>query len=358
MIGPSSPYAPQGLWSDPRRWAWAFWLILWSSFAIGYLGVPADDQTILYDAFALAAFAAIIVGVRWHRPSRGVTWHLLGFGALAIAAGEIVYNIDPEVPFPGRADLLYIAGYLLLALALAGFGRESRVRRTSVLDAAIVLVAATSIIWTLVIDPNMQAGVTDLSGLALALLYPMLDLLLIWFLLRMILSGGRPNASLILMAAGFAAFLVSDVWFGALEMLGTYEAGLVDLGWLLGYALWGAAALHPAMATITDAHETAGQLTNRRLVLLSIAATVPAIMAIVEKILRGHIDPGPVIIGSIAMFGLILLRLFGVLEEQRDLLRAHAEAAAHARAAGAGRPAHRPGQPPWLRGARGGRARA
>jgi diguanylate cyclase (GGDEF)-like protein len=324
MIGPSSPYPQQGRWSDPRRWAWAFWLILWSSFAIAYLGVPADDQTILYDAFALAAFAAILVGVRWHRPARRVTWHLLAFGALAIASGEIVFGLDPDASFPSRADVLFISGYLLLALALAGFGRESRVRRTNVLDAAIVLVAATSIIWTLIIDPTMQQGATDLSGLAVTLLYPMLDLVLIWFLLRMILSGGRLNLSLILMASGFAAFLVSDVWYGALDMLGAYEAGVVDLGWLLGYALWGTAALHPDMARIADAHETTGQLTNRRLVLLSIAATVPAIMAIVEKVLRGHIEPGPVIIGSIVMFGLILLRLFGVLEEQRDLLRAHA----------------------------------
>ena len=152
----------------------------------------------------------------------------------------------------------------------------------------------------------------------------MLDLLLIWFLLRMLLSRGRPNASLILMVLGFAAFLVSDIWYGALEMTETYEAGLVDLGWLLGYALWGAAALHPAMATIGEVHDQAGQLTNRRLALLSIAAAVPAIMALVEKFLRGSIDPAPVIIGSIAMFGLILLRLFGVLEEQRDLLRSHA----------------------------------
>src|SRR4029079_16726714 len=97
------------------------------------------------------------------------------------------------------------------------------------------------------------------------------------------------------------------------------------LGWLFGYALWGAAALHPAMARIAEPNgEATGQLTNRRLVLLSVAPTVPAIMAIVEKVLRGHIDPAPVIFGSIVMFGLILLRLFGVLEEQRELLRAHA----------------------------------
>ena len=92
----------------------------------------------------------------------------------------------------------------------------------------------------------------------------------------------------------------------------------------MGYALWGAAALHPAMATIGEVHDPAGQLTNRRLALLGIAAAVPAVMALVEKFLRGSIDPAPVIIGSIAMFGLILLRLFGVLEEQRDLLRSHA----------------------------------
>jgi diguanylate cyclase (GGDEF)-like protein len=185
-------------------------------------------------------------------------------------------------------------------------------------------VAATSIIWTLVIDPSVEQGVANISELAVTLVYPILDLLLIWFLLRAILAGGRPNASLVLMASGFAAFLVSDVWFGALEMSGAYEAGLVDLGWLFGYALWGAAALHPAMATIAEPDEATGQLTNRRLVLLSVAATVPAIMAIVEKVLRGHIDPAPVIFGSIVMFGLILLRLFGVLEEQRELLRAHA----------------------------------
>src|SRR4029078_7202217 len=108
-----------------------------------------DGQTMLYDGFAVAAFAAIVVGVRWHRPPRRTTWHLLGVGALAIAAGEIVFNLDPAASFPSRADVLYITGYLLLALALAGFGRDSvSPRRGSLLDAVIVLVAATSVIWT------------------------------------------------------------------------------------------------------------------------------------------------------------------------------------------------------------------
>src|SRR5688500_10813336 len=72
-----------------------------------------------------------------------------------------------------------LIGYLLLALALAGFVRDTNARRASLIDAAIVLVAAASMVWTLVVDPYVEQGFTDPSAIAIALVYPILDLLLI-----------------------------------------------------------------------------------------------------------------------------------------------------------------------------------
>src|SRR5687767_15628591 len=72
--------------ADATRSAWAVWLAVWTGLALVYLGVPGDGQEILYDAFALGAFVATMIGVRLHAPPRRMTWHVLGLGALALAA--------------------------------------------------------------------------------------------------------------------------------------------------------------------------------------------------------------------------------------------------------------------------------
>lgn len=123
-----------------------------------------------------------------------------------------------------------------------------------------------------------------------------------------------------LLAAGFGLFLAADVVCSVLLVTDSYQGGLVDLGWLMGYALFGAAALHPAVhRRLRPALDQPGISTPRVLV-LGAAALVPLVTAIVEQAGWGHFDPVAPILTSAVMFILMVVRLSGTLHMQRALL--------------------------------------
>ena len=83
--------------------------------------------------------------------------------------------------------------------------------------------------------------------------------------------------------ANLVALLVGDLVFGLQSVDGTYvDGGLLDGVWLLGYILFGAAALHPTMAGVFDPRPIAVALLGPiRLALLGGAMLVgPVLLAI------------------------------------------------------------------------------
>ena len=87
--------------------------------------------------------------------------------------------------------------------------------------------------------------------IAVALAYPMLDILLLGVLVRLVLQPGAQPMSLRLLIAALVAFLASDFPYAVMSLTGGYETGnIVDLGWMVGAVLWGTAALHPTMLSI------------------------------------------------------------------------------------------------------------
>ena len=66
-------------------------------------------------------------------------------------------------------------------------------------------------------------------------------------------AAGPENTSVRLLAVGRArACLVADCVYGWIQLHGSWKVGgPTDLGWVLFYVCWGAAALHPAMRELT-----------------------------------------------------------------------------------------------------------
>jgi hypothetical protein len=67
-------------------------------------------------------------------------------------------------------------------------------------------------------------------------------------------SPGRDRTrAYLLMTAGWLVLVAADTGRALLVLLGTYDpASPVEAGCLVAYALWGAAVLHPSVATLTD----------------------------------------------------------------------------------------------------------
>jgi hypothetical protein len=131
-----------------------------------------------------------------------------------------------------------------------------------------------------------------------------------------LLCGSRRRPSSALLAAGLAAFALADIVYATITLGGGYAYGsMVDAGWLVGYLLLGAAALHPSIGR-PIAHDPApSSVLSRPRQLLVVGALVVAVAALAEMPLSGPHDIVAALAGSILIVLLVVARLFGALGE-------------------------------------------
>jgi diguanylate cyclase (GGDEF)-like protein len=313
------PWALVATARPPR--AWLVWVAASLVFIVTYVLVEGFPQDELYSAFSLASAITILVATLARRPRTMVPWLILAAGAFLMAAGEIGYTIVPGWDeFPAPPDAFYIAGYVAFCSALVVFERKVGGGVGAMLDAGILVIAGAMVLWTFAIEPIVEAQDQSPIALAIAVSYPLFDLALIGLLARGVMGSAVRGASLLLFAAGMMTYLVSDIAYSVESVTGTYVGGLIDAGWIAGYALWAAAALHPSMTQfVPDAHGT-GELTLRRLLVISVAAVTPVAMAATGQLLYGHMHLVLTAVTGLAMFGLVVARLGAMMLAQRRLL--------------------------------------
>ena len=170
--------------------------------------------------------------------------------AIVSNAYAAVAGVDP-VESPSRvAD----GGILVaLVLSIAGLATFPSVRRRGAdqvlmtLDGLVVGGGALSIVSVLVY-PRLLATTSDAtSEQVAALLIPVLDLVLATVALLLVLrSTGPDRPSLLLIAAGFVTYTVSDLAFAVAVAQRDFDFGTrLDLGWITGYLVVSLAAFHP-----------------------------------------------------------------------------------------------------------------
>ncbi|MGZ4386359.1 MAG: EAL domain-containing protein [Gaiellaceae bacterium] len=297
-----------------------------------FAALPAGNwrDNVLYDAIGASMVMAIGAGLWLNRPRARGTWCLFGLGGAFFVAGDIataVYTWDgSDAPFPATQDVLYLIAYPLLLAALIRLvaARSSARNWTSLVDSAVLATAAALLTWVFLVAPSLRdSGATSVSE-AVSLAYPAFDLLLLAVAIRIIFGAGRRRFSPLLLGAGVLLLLSADLSYIS-DQLQAIRAipTLSSLAWLASYVLWGVAALHPSMTTLSEpTSEPAPQLTGRRFALLSAASlTAPAVLAVQE--IRGASLEVPFIVGgSGALTLLVLARLAGlVVREQRDARR-------------------------------------
>jgi signal transduction histidine kinase len=291
-------------------------------------------RAILYDAIAASAVLAVAAGLWLHKPENAIPWVLIGAGVLACVAGEVTWNVYSLVlhqdPYPSLADLFYLSGYPLLAggvwLFVRGRARNRGLAQASLVDAAIVTVAAGVVTWVFLVDPYASDESLSLDVRALSAAYPLVDVLLLAFLARLLLGPGGYSPAFWFLAGGLAFNVAADSIFGAFELTSGYPAGSpLDVLWLLAYVCFGSAALHRSMATLTDSAPRAKHgLTWARLTALAAASvTAPAVLAV--QTITG--EPSSILIVAVAAGTLPLLALVRMAGLVRELERMSAERA-------------------------------
>ncbi|MCW2571413.1 MAG: hypothetical protein JWO88_1471 [Frankiales bacterium] len=299
-----------------RRACSCYLTILLVGLPVYFFAVDGMAQRVLFYGYGFSCVLAILVGIWAHRPERRWPWLAFCGGLLLFAVGDVAFDLVAAAgdagPFSSVPDGLYLAGYPVLAwgLVLAVRYRQRGTDLMSALDGVMVAIGVGVVAWVLIMAPYAHDRTLSLGQQLVPIAYPALDLLLVAVVIRLVLSRGARNPSFRLLASSVVALLVADGFFGVATLHGTYTDGsFIDLGWLLSYALWGAAALHPSMSRLTDPAPRDDARSSRfALALLALAALASPATLIIENV-RG-VGSDEVLLGasSVVMFLLVLAR--------------------------------------------------
>jgi diguanylate cyclase (GGDEF)-like protein/PAS domain S-box-containing protein len=296
-----------------------------------YLWVPPfQGSGPVINVLGFAPVAAILAGIRMHRPASRLPWLLFAAGFALFWLGDLYTYTYPkllgaEVPFPSVGDAFYVAVYPVLMAGLWLIVRRGRRGSTvnGVIDAAILTIGLALPSWLWLVAPYLHDNSLSGIGRIVSVAYPMGDVLLLAVAVRLALDGGRRAASFHLMGASIVALLVTDFVYGLMILDGTYAHQLwLDAGWIAFYILWGAAALHPSMARL-DQPVSSGEaavLTRFRLALLTGGSMVAPIIGLVHDVRVGDMDFAVVRAASLALFGLVVARMAGLVRVQEHSL--------------------------------------
>jgi signal transduction histidine kinase len=306
------------------------------ALTVAYFLVPRGAaQNDINEVIGIGSALAIVLGVRLNRPSFPLPWLLFAAGNLLFALGDVVFNQLSNPPTPSAADWFYLAGYPALAaglvLLLIRGGGHHRVPALG--EAAIVTFAFALFQWVWIVDGIIDGGGSTASR-AVSAAYPMMDVVLLAGLAGFFVTAAWRTPAFVLLVASVVALLVADEVYGV--GANSYKSGdWTDLGWLLSYVLWGAAALHPSMRELSQPRRRRSNLRvhSVRIALLTAALLSAPFVLLVQYLRDAPLNVPAVVIAATAISVFVLMRLVGILRalerlrERERSARADAEQA-------------------------------
>jgi hypothetical protein len=234
-----------------RIWSIGFVVVVCGVVA-AYFFLPIGTKNWVFNVVAVATAAVMFVGIVKHRAAPRFAWILVAAGMLLMAIGDIVFGTNQ--PVPSVADMLYVSAYVALTLGVVGSIRsEFPSRRQSSAVDAVILAAGVAIMGVLfLVVPAAHPDGAGLAAQAVSLGYPAIDLILLAMLFKPAHRRNGRQIVYFLIAAGLLLRLIADTGYALAHYGTTYVAGdPADAFWLLSYALFGAALLHPSVGRAT-----------------------------------------------------------------------------------------------------------
>ena len=217
-------------------------------------------KTLLLVAIPVTSILAVLLGVFAYAPVRPELWYFVVgtqlVGAIGAGVWDAKFAAGGEPPVPGGSqDVFFIGFYLVLGAALIGALRRSEPGNQGVVDAGI-FAAGGMLLALLAINPYLADADLDSLGRAAEIASAFAAVSLLAIALRLLMTPDAETPSLQLLVAAAMAWVASDLVWIWLTLTDSDVAGAsVDSGWLVFYALSGAAALHPSMRTLFVARE-------------------------------------------------------------------------------------------------------
>ncbi len=265
-------------------------------------------------------------------------WRLLATAFFCFWLGDLLWFASQWiVRTPPISQAVYVVGqaaylgyYPPLLLGLLAFPRFLRTKSESRqfwLDATTVFLGGLLLLWSVLIAPLASVDTKDVAAVALSILYPLADLILLFGI--SVIAVRRRNESgrivFLLLMAGIAATLLNDTVSAVIALSGGYRSGgTVDLIPMAAWLFFGASAAAQARFP-TRAAATADDAASSIRFAPYIAVVVGYGSLFVAALDRRTPTLAGIVAGAIALTATVLLRQIVAVREN---VRLSAEGAA------------------------------
>ena len=303
---------------------YAIWVALLIALYYGLSGLRIETWSLI----SLSGVVAIVAGTFLNHPARKTPWLVLAAAQASFAAGQLSFLIAARLgvvlPFPSFADALYLLTFPLYAVGLLIFikCRSPDKDRRSLIDALTLTAGLALLSWTFLIRPYVHnPDLTDLQKIV-AIAYPLGDVLTLALIVRLLAPGAERTRCVQFLILGSLGCLVSDVAFDWVQLHGIFRNGsIIDLGWALFYTAWGASALHPTMARLTEpVPRQQEEVSPGRLALLMLASLIAPVVLLTTVHGDPTSDVSVIAVFSAILYLLVLTRLWDAAASHRRAL--------------------------------------
>jgi diguanylate cyclase len=302
------------------------YVVVMSLAIAGFVAAPDEGWLRMSWQVAVGALAAlgVVAGLRRYRPAGGAAWVLFAVGILLNSSGtvveRIVYQLNPEAPYPSAADGFWLALYPFLAAGLIIVQRRRTRTRdwSTMLDSATITTGVGLLSWVYVIRPAVHDEWLSLAGHVVVAAYPIGDIVVLAMITRLLLGGAGRVPALRFLIVAVLTLLVGDmlwvVWSELdVEVLGI-PLKLMNMIFMTAFALVGAGALHPSVRQVAEPSAVSERRVGAGLLAaLSLAALIAPIVQICQALSGEVIDGVAIALSSAVLFGLVVIRFAGLL---------------------------------------------
>jgi diguanylate cyclase (GGDEF)-like protein len=287
------------------------------------LPTPRLLQDLVYSVLGVSVIVAIFIGVRRYRPRAKAAWFVMAAGQTLWVLADTTFNWQQDVghvtTFPTVSDAFYLLGYPVFAIALGLLVKERSRARSELgpmMDSATVTAGLSLLSWVVLARPTIESMHHSVYAAGVAAAYPAMDILLIAGLVRLVSSpGGRSPAFRFLLTA-LVLLISADTLSVAFDLFSTNTVSAVEYLWLFSYVAWGAAAVHPSMASLSNPVLNVDiRFRGMRLLAVVVATLIAPALLAVHEVTGVPVDVWAVIVGSVVMFLLVVLRMHFTLEQ-------------------------------------------
>ncbi|MBV8806643.1 MAG: EAL domain-containing protein, partial [Sinobacteraceae bacterium] len=273
-----------------------------------YVGLLSDAPPNL-----VAVILAGLVARRASSRRLRQTWACLAFALALYLTGTLISvtswfrGVDP---FPGPADLFYLAFYPTMLLASLLLIRTAEIRVPWIqlsLDATIFVVGFGTFFWFLVIHPTTAHTQTDALKEGLSEAYAGLDCVVLLMLGVLLLTGPTEKRIPLWLMTGFATMFLADIVWSLAKLGGYYVSGdLQDILYMTCFVPF-AVAGREQMRAPAEPPRALSNTSDALARSLPYAAMLTALLVLVY-FARAAIG-GPAAVMTTVVFSLILLMM-------------------------------------------------